>query len=715
MNPPINPVLVKDGAGLLRTAAFLRTLTEFGFDTETNIVPKFWDRRIRTIQVGNKDEQHVIDLLEFAGSERLLVGFQGYRGAWIKGSPLEVVYTTLRPFLESRGWLKLGVNLGFDYLVSKWCLGLRPWHLYDCMMAEKVRWTGQVGFYERDYWGMKDMAARYCGLLIDKSQQKTFDLCTPLTQEQIEYAALDVRLPSAVKQGQDKPIAADGLAWAVQIENDAIPAFGDLHLNGMNISSAMWLGLVAEVQKDHQRLLGTLDTHLLPIVGMKGATPQMDASLGLLEATWKAEPERALRAAHRAVHLAARQKIAALRKKEPDCEGCANINYGSSDQVLAALQTIKRFKTLTSTADVELEEYEGDPLIDALREFRSAEKIISSYGVKWIETNVDPMDGRVHAVFQSLGAETGRTACEKPNLQNILKGKDWRGCFIAPPGKKIVTCDWSGQELRILTDYSGEESWRIAFENDWDVHSMCADDLEGEKWARGALPDCAYFHNNDKRKCKCPAHDEHRNGFKPVNFGIPYGKTEYALRRDLKVSLAVAREKLLAWYKKYPKHCAWLTEAASDAKLKGESRTRSGRRRLFPKLVYEQLAFTLSKQLRRPATSDEVMKALRSKQNGTEREGKNTPIQGTGSEMLKIAIGCGFDPEGKPFLWHTLEPEYDALLVNEVHDEIVSEAHEHNAKAVKNLMLDAMLRAGRMLVKTIAMTGEGKVGDKWLK
>lgn len=715
MNPPINPIVVKDGAGLDRMGRALDNLTAVGYDTETNIVEKFRERRIRLIQIGNKHEQYLIDLLEFAQSPEALIAGQGSKGAFTKGSWAEPVVKALRPTLESNRVRKLGVNLIFDYIVSRWCLGLRPWHFYDCQLAEKVRWMGQVGFYERDYWALDDLTARYCGLLIDKSQQKTFDLSSPLTQEQIEYAALDVRLPFAIEQGQKKPIEEAGLTWPVQIDSDAIPAFGDLHINGFHISSDMWLGLVEEARRDYERLLAEMDTYFIPVVGRKGVTAEMLAELDERERVWKAEKDRVKRAELRVRHADLRRQISALRKMEPDCMGQANLNYSSPDQLLAALHKLKGYKSLADTSDKSFETLEGDPLVDAIREFRSAEKIVDDYGEKWIATNVDPVDSRIHATFQIIGADTGRTSCEKPNVQNILKGKNWRGCFVAPQGKRVVSCDWSGQELRILCDFSGEESWLEAFDNDWDVHSMCTSDLETEKWLAGAMEDCAYFAENAKRKCKCAEHEEHRDKFKKVNFGIPYGKSEYALRHDLKCSLAEAKDKLAAWYKKYAKNAHFLNQCSKDAREKGEVRTRTGRRRLFPRHSFEQVSASLAKKLKRQPSSTEVMKALRSRQNGIEREGKNTPIQGTGTEMLKLALGCGFDNEGKPFLWHVLEPEYDALLVNEVHDEIVAEAHEHNAEIVKDAMLDAMLRAGGMVVKSVKMIAEGKVSDKWKK
>src|SRR5581483_4036015 len=149
LNPPLNTVLVTDFEGLAKVKDFLSSASAFGIDTETNITPTFVNRRIRTIQVGDKNEQYVIDLLAFAGSTANLVYFQGHNGVRVQQNPgLQAVVDVLRPHLESMLWLKVGANLQFDYEVVKWCLGIRMWHLHDVQIVEKVIYAGLVDFFE---------------------------------------------------------------------------------------------------------------------------------------------------------------------------------------------------------------------------------------------------------------------------------------------------------------------------------------------------------------------------------------------------------------------------------------------------------------------------------------------------------------------------------------------------------------------------------------
>ena len=98
-----------------------------------------------------------------------------------------------------------------------------------------------------------------------------------------------------------------------------------------------------------------------------------------------------------------------------------------------------------------------------------------------------------------------------------------------------------------------------------------------------------------------------------------------------------------------------------------------------------------------------------------ERAGKNAPIQGGNGDLMKLAIGCGFDKDGKPFLWHTLEPDLGGLMENMVHDEIVVEGPAANAEKIKDAKQDAILRAGREIYKDVDMESDSHIADYWSK
>jgi DNA polymerase I-like protein with 3'-5' exonuclease and polymerase domains len=97
------------------------------------------------------------------------------------------------------------------------------------------------------------------------------------------------------------------------------------------------------------------------------------------------------------------------------------------------------------------------------------------------------------------------------------------------------------------------------------------------------------------------------------------------------------------------------------------------------------------------------------------REGCNAPVQGGNGDLIKLAMGSGFDSNGKPFLWHTLEPELGGKLVNLVHDELVIEGPEENAEKINTMTQDCIERAGAEIYKKVAMKSDGCVADCWSK
>lgn len=724
MNPPLRPTLVLDAAGLEEVTQFLSTTVEFGLDIETSMTDHFFTRRVRTIQIGTRERQFIIDLLAFAGtSEALLNGMGRYTpSAWAKP-----VVEALKPFLESDKYLKIGQGLGFECEMFKWCLGIRLFHLYDTLEVEKVLNAGLVSFFQPSFWGLEDLTARYCGLAISKEQQTTFNLTDPLTEEQIIYGAIDARLPVSIKGAQSHKIEKAKLHKAVQIENDAIPAFADLHLNGLLIDLDAWNAELDRVKIVHQQNANTLDTHFLPIVG-PAQPPFTAAQLAELELEWRSCFEKDRRAEKRKSFQAASSACTEWRKKAAKFEGKANVQYGSPAQLLAALRKAGYdAKKLVTTKDDYLELLEGDEIIDAIREYRSTEKTLSSYGQAYLDEHVNKNTGRIHSRFTQNGAETGRTTSSKPNVQNINKESAWRSCFVAPPGHVILTIDYNGCELRILAEASGEKVWIDAFNAGWDVHSVGAEIIFEDRWKNAAckggeviikkgkevvLPPCAYY-NNDHEKCECPEHKKLRDYIKAINFGIAYGMEAKKLARKLRIKVKEAQELLEKYRKTFAAVTDYLNKSGESAKITLESRTLAGRVRYFSKPSWDraiQIAQNRAKEDGKAYNSSQVSRAYSSMYGSIEREGKNSPIQGTNADMIKLSMGCGVG-----YLWQALEPVYGAYLLNIVHDELVIQAPEEKAKECFEFAVGCMVRAGGEFLKSVVAKAEGAIEKCWAK
>jgi DNA polymerase-1 len=730
LNPPLNITLIRSPDQLPQLSAFLDRSLEFVYDVETNVADAFTDRYLRTIQIGDRNEQYVIDLLEFAGStERLME--QGNCTAPDWAQPIADV---IRPALESGDKVKVGVNLEFDYTQTAWCLGVFLWCVYDCLLAEKVIHCGRVGFYEKGFWALDDLVARYAKKRIDKSQQTTFDLSTPLTEQQIQYAGLDVRLPLAVKSGQASLIAAARLCRTVQIENDAMPAFGDMHLNGMYLDSTAWLEILSGVEALHKDHVKVLDNYLIPVVGSKHEPPIKPAQVMELETLWRGEKDREKRAALRKEYQAANKKLREWEKALPDCEGEAFINYGSNPQLLQTLRLMGYGeRKLPSTDDKVLATLAGDPVIDALRNYRTTAKQKSTYGKNWLEF-INAKTGRVHPRINQIGAATGRASCTKPNLYNIPAEAEYRGAFRAPVGYVFITVDMAGAELRILAELSGEPLMVKAFANGWDVHSMGAEMIFGEKWKAVTvhevynvvkdgktltIPQCAFYYA-DKQKCECPGHKKLRTQVKALNFGIIYGKEAKSFGEELGISKEDAQRLLDLWRRTYKVAWAFLQKLGNDTKMTQVCRTLADRVRYFAKPDWDDCKVIAMERLKErgkdplTVTSRDIQRVYHGRFGNIEREGKNTPHQGSNADIAKIAMGAGYDKEGKPYLWHLMR-QYDAKLLNFVYDELDFQCREDQAEEFVKVVGDCIRRAGAELMSKVTMEYEANVSDRWQK
>ena len=511
------PQIVTDGAGLDRVTKFIERVRTaplapwdktpvVGLDTETNITVDYFYRRLRTIQIGDANEQFCIDLLSFAdGDEQKLVGAQGYDG---KNSAIFApVRSVLDPVLTTNKFLKIGQNLPFEYEVLRWNLGMRIWHLYSIDLVERVIKAGAHSLKDYPYFSMAQIVARYFKKQINKELQTTFDLKTPLTQEQVDYATLDVYLPLAVRQQQLKVTTKDRLNATSQIENDALGSYSDMHIHGQRINSARWMARINARKEELVDTLKVLDTYFIPVVGKKSEAID-EERLNALEARWRdldiaTEEEKAACTAYKAVSLrkepqrraqlkavyeqmvqdrkdlkaAARVTYMELSKQRTKakqlvekCQGEALINYNSGPQLLAAFSKMRGYTTIDATDKDTLLGYFDKPAIPPLLKLSKLKKEIGTYGEQWTKQWVTHPckeegwlhagDGRLHCVYNQLEAETGRSSSSRPNAQNLPKDDDIRACFCADdPDESIrisVCCDAETSRIASITMMEGQ-------------------------------------------------------------------------------------------------------------------------------------------------------------------------------------------------------------------------------------------------------------------
>jgi DNA polymerase I-like protein with 3'-5' exonuclease and polymerase domains len=841
LKPPMNVTLVTPDSGLAELSGFiaekLATRGILGLDTETNWCNDFFFRKVRTIQVGDKEKQFVIDLLPFAGSSEALSNNQG---RYTLHECFKPIFDILSPALCDNKVLKVGQNLAFEYIVLYWGFGQRIWHLYSTDLAERVIQAGAISLKKMSEFSMASIVARRFGMLVDKTEQEGFDLETPLTFKQIEYAAFDTRMPLSMREHQLREMTVDMLLATSQIENDALGSYADMHLNGMLNDGPRWMKRIDAVLERRQGELKILDVEFLKLMGHK--TEQIDfVELKKREDNWrnnfetpsaaemaKAEEIRftrdnaqkavlreelkTLKSARAALKQEARKHYSELSKQHtvvknnlPKCEGEAYINYGSNDQLLAALKKMPGMKTLEGAGDEHLLKYNDRPFIQTLRKYRKGKKDTGTYGKQWTETWitkpckeegwVHPYDGRIHASFNQLEAETGRSSCSKPNMQNLPAVDEVRACFICDPPDEgirvsncceadahltilsdnvlryiceqckqeclthaeeyvLVTTDMAGAELCIIAEMANATSWITAFAKGWDVHSVSTEILEPVKWAEGGEPNCAYFKldaqgNQKRQKCECPKHVALRKRTKAVNFLLCYGGGPDALADELDITVEQAKELMKNHEAKFPDVWNFLKKSGEKAQRTNEARDLYGRRRLLPAPTWEsskeyfkdehadrlELDEEVQKQnifnfkaayLREPTELEkyklthrepndyEIKSAMRGLHGSIGRRGKNHCIQGSNASIIKRAMGCGFDKDNLPFLWHSLK-KYKAKLLSMVHDELIVQCPKRFGKVVAQLVADAFRRAAAEVMSKVEMKADYHIADRWQK
>ncbi len=338
------------------------------------------------------------------------------------------------------------------------------------------------------------------------------------------------------------------------------------------------------------------------------------------------------------------------------------INLDSHQQLTQALERLG-IPIPDSTRNWKLQPLAVEyPVIATLLEYRTVQKALTSYGQNMIEL-INPVTSRLHADFRQIGAPTGRFSCTNPNIQQVPHTVEYRRCFSGyPSGRKLVIADYSQIELRILAEFSGDQGFIEAFNSGADLHRVTAAQVFNV-----ALDQVS---------------KEQRDFAKRLNFGVVYGigAQRFALMTGL--SVAEAENILRKYFATYRGLDTYLREAANRAVRERQARTASGR----------LVRFRFDEQDRQQISM-------------TQRNGKNTPIQGTSADILKRALRL---------LKNELRGT-TARIVNIIHDEIVVEVDAAKAEEIAATVERAMCAAGEEYLQTVPVKVETEIADEWLK
>lgn len=322
----------------------------------------------------------------------------------------------------------------------------------------------------------------------------------------------------------------------------------------------------------------------------------------------------------------------------------------------------KKTKTGYSTSQDVLEKIiDAHPVVPLVLEYRMLTKLSSTY-LKGLQEQVFP-DHKIHTIYKQTLTHTGRLSSVDPNLQNIPvrseEGKLIRKAFVSHNGY-LVSFDYSQIELRILAHMAHVTNLIDAFNQGKDIHRHTAALVFGVK---------------DEEVTP-----QMRSQAKAVNFGIIYGMSEFRLSKDIGMSISEARDFINKYFETYPEVKTYMDEVVETCKKQGYVSTLLNRKRYIPTINDKN--FMVRQQAQRYAM--------------------NTPIQGTGADVLKLAM-IEVDKALK-------EKNLKSQMILQVHDELIFDVFEDELEEVMSLVKEKMENCIKMDVPLIV---EGNYAKNW--
>lgn len=442
-------------------------------------------KALLTIQLGNKDNQVVIDWTTLTPREKQIV----------------------KNYLESDR-LFLGWNLMFD-LTFLYVQGIYPKHIWDGMIVEQLLYLGYPAQMREK--SLKAAAWNYLNINIDKTVRGKI-VNDGLTTEVVIYAAGDVTYIEDIKEKQDIEIEKQGMKLAVELECEFVKSLAYFKYCGVHLDITKWK---AKMTKDQAKLDKAISELNAWVVAWDKENPHNGYDIQYPElkypkysADYPAEVKRLIKDGYKRFPQEDLQtpdgKVDAYKKviknqftridtqgdlftgfdTEPKCV----INWSSQKQVIPLFEllgiNVETFdkKTKQKRKSIEanvLKPQKNDfPIIPIFLEYQEAAKVVSTYGQNWLNA-INPKTGRIHADFHSIGTDTARVSSGggvwKLNMQNLPHDPETRACFTSEEGNAWLSADYQSQESRIIASVSKDEKMIDLFEHGCgDVHSLVA-------------------------------------------------------------------------------------------------------------------------------------------------------------------------------------------------------------------------------------------------
>lgn len=679
-------------------------------------------KALLTVQLGNRDNQVVIDWTTLTPKEKRIV----------------------KNYLESDR-LFLGWNLMFD-LTFLYVQGIYPKHIWDGMIVEQLLYLGYPASMREK--SLRAAAWNYLNINIDKTVRGKI-VNDGLTTEVVIYAAGDVTYIEDIKEKQDIEVEKQGMKLAVELECEFVKSLAYFKYCGVHLDVTKWKAKMAKDQAKLNKAISELNAWVVawdkenPHSGYDIQYPEL--KYPKYSSDYPAEVKRLIKDGYKRFPQEDLQtpdgKVDAYKKviknqftridtqgdlftgfdTEPKCV----INWSSQKQVIPLFEllgiNVETFdkKTKQKKKSIEanvLKPQKNDfPIIPIFLEYQEAAKVVSTYGQNWLNA-INPKTGRIHADFHSIGTDTARVSSGggvwKLNMQNLPHDPETRACFTSEEGNAWLSADYQSQESRIIASVSKDEKMIDLFEHGCgDVHSLVAYMSYPNVIPRDTkIEDIKKLYHNWRQKAKS------------IEFAINYGGDYNTISKNDGIPVEEAKEiydnfmEGFPGIKRYQDYCRMAVMRDGYILLNPLTGHRAH--------IYdaEELKETHNKMqepgfweyyqnVRKHNPQDEIVQEVRhymQRKAASEKQSINYRIQNRGAMCFKLS-------SIKLFNWIV-----DHKLIDKVkmcvpaHDEFNLECPVAIKEQVGKVLIDCMIAGGKPFCPNVFLGADIDINDHWV-
>ena len=530
---------------------------------------------------------------------------------------LDDALQVLKPLLESESVLKIGQNLKYDIeVLARYGIAVAP--IDDTMLISYVLESGDVGH------GMDELSERHLGHKpisfkeVAGSGKSAISFDRVPIDRATHYAAEDADVTLRLWQMLKPRLGRMGKRFVYEsLERPLVAVLAQMEMNGIVIDPVV----LKKLSNEFASAGAEIETKVYELAGERfniGSPKQLgDILFG--------------------------------RMALPGGRKTATGAWSTDSDALEDLAT------------------QGVELARKVLDWRQLAKLRSTY-TDALPTYINPTTGRVHTSYSMAATSTGRLASTEPNLQNIPvrteEGRKIRSAFIAPPGSKLISADYSQIELRVLAHVADIPQLKKAFADGLDIHAMTASEMFGVP-VKGMDPMV-------------------RRRAKAINFGIIYGISAFGLANQLSISREEAGEYIKTYFKRFPGIRGYMDATKAEAREKGYVETIFGRRCHFPRI-------------NSPNASERAF---------LERAAINAPIQGAAADIIRRAMVRM--PQA------LADAGLAAKMLLQVHDELILEATDAQTEATMTVAKHVMENAPEPVIKlTVPLQVDARAANNW--